>query len=75
MGKLETFFFTSIGVIGLLPKLFRMPAPPGFQQYSQHNPYGYRHPSEQGLISEDILIKTSDNLKLKGWFLKQKSDY
>ena len=51
------------------------PAPPGFQQYSQHNPYGYRHPSEQGLISEDILIKTSDNLKLKGWFLKQKSDY
>ena len=51
------------------------PAPPGFQQYSQHNPYGYRHPSEQGLISEDILIKTSDNFKLKGWFLKQQSDY
>ena len=51
-------------------KMLYLPAPPGLEQYSQNNPYGYRHPSEQGLMSEEVDINTSDNVSLKGWFLK-----
>ncbi len=33
------------------------------------NPRGYRHPSEQGMSAENVVITTSDNIKLQGWLI------
>jgi hypothetical protein len=35
------------------------------------NPQGYRSPSEYNMNYRDIYIKTSDDLKLHGWFVFQ----
>eukprot|EP01017_Pseudomicrothorax_dubius_P031542 TRINITY_DN4041_c0_g1_i1.p1 TRINITY_DN4041_c0_g1~~TRINITY_DN4041_c0_g1_i1.p1 ORF type:complete len:256 (+),score=53.30 TRINITY_DN4041_c0_g1_i1:351-1118(+) len=35
------------------------------------NPQGYRNPTEYQLPFEDVRIRTSDNIQLHGWFIKQ----
>jgi hypothetical protein len=35
------------------------------------NPLGNRHPGEADMIYEEVFVKTNDNLKLFGWFIKQ----
>jgi hypothetical protein len=30
---------------------------------------GYKHPGERNLLYKDIETTTSDNIKLKGWFI------
>ena len=37
----------------------------------KHNPKGFRDPSESGMEYEEVFVKTKDNLKLFGWFIKQ----
>jgi hypothetical protein len=41
-------------------------------KYPDCNIKGDRSPSDQGLDFDDITVLTKDNLKLKGWFIKQK---
>lgn len=34
------------------------------------NPPGWRHPTEQGCDTENVEIKTTDGITLRGWLLK-----
>jgi hypothetical protein len=45
-------------------------APSAAYKYPENNPRMYRHPGERGMIYDDLSITTSDNLVLKGWFIK-----
>ena len=42
-------------------------------RYPESNPKNYRNPSERNMLYEEVSITTSDNLVLKGWFIKQKN--
>lgn len=35
------------------------------------NPVRFRHPSEQGLDTEDLELVTSDGIKIRGWHVKK----
>lgn len=35
------------------------------------NPQGNRHPGEAEMLYDEVYIKTRDNLRLYGWFVKQ----
>jgi hypothetical protein len=42
-------------------------------RFPENNPKSYRNPGERSMTYEDVIITTSDKLKLHGWFIKQKN--
>lgn len=42
-------------------------------RYPENNPKSYRNPGERNMPYEDVIVTTSDGLKLAGWFIKQKN--
>jgi len=38
------------------------------------NPVGFRNPKEKNLNYEDVIIRTSDHIQLKGWFIESPKD-
>jgi len=42
-------------------------------KYPENNPKTYRNPQERNMTYEDVVVTTSDKLKLYGWFIKQKN--
>ena len=38
-------------------------------QKMEDNPHGFRSPTEKGLDYKNVYIKTSDNIRLHGWFV------
>ena len=40
-------------------------------KYPEWNPTGFRSPTEHMMDFEDVTVVTPDNLKLRGWFIKQ----
>jgi fermentation-respiration switch protein FrsA (DUF1100 family) len=41
-------------------------------KFPEHNPRGFKLPSDRGMPFDDANIKTKDGLMLHGWFIKQK---
>ena len=37
------------------------------------NPSGYKHPTERGLDTEDVVITTLDDIVLRGWLIKKEN--
>ncbi|KRW99830.1 hypothetical protein PPERSA_10949 [Pseudocohnilembus persalinus] len=52
-------------------KILYIPVVTGLPKSPSENPKPYRNPTDFGLEYENVYIKTSDNLKLHGWFIKQ----
>mmetsp|Transcript_92687 Transcript_92687/g.288983 ORF Transcript_92687/g.288983 Transcript_92687/m.288983 type:complete len:335 (-) Transcript_92687:76-1080(-) len=46
---------------------------PGVQKPTE-NPEGFRSPADRGLSYEDVLIKTSDGVRIHAWFIKAGQD-
>lgn len=38
-------------------------------RYPADNPEGYRNPGDRGMRYKDIEVETSDNVKIRGWFI------
>lgn len=43
-------------------------------QFIEQNPKLYKSPHERGMEFTELKLKSSDGLKLQGWFLYQKED-
>lgn len=48
-------------------------APNAAFKYPENNPRMYRNPAERNMLYDDVSITTSDNVVLRGWFIKQKN--
>ena len=46
-------------------------APSPEYKYPEMNPPGFRSPTEHNMDYEDVLVLTEDNVRLRGWFIKQ----
>jgi hypothetical protein len=45
-------------------------APNQAYRYPENNPKSYRNPGERNMLFEEVSVRTSDGLVLKGWFVK-----
>ncbi|KRX02452.1 hypothetical protein PPERSA_10069 [Pseudocohnilembus persalinus] len=53
-------------------KIIYHPTIPGLPKLSEENGYPYRNPKDKNLDYKDIEVTTEDNVKIRGWFIKQK---
>lgn len=47
-----------------------MPVVMGLPKSPKENPENYRDPKSLGMEFEEVEITTTDNIKLRGWFVK-----
>jgi fermentation-respiration switch protein FrsA (DUF1100 family) len=48
--------------------------PSPYEEYPEENQEGKRNPGEKNMLFEDIGVKTSDGLRLAGWFMHHGND-
>lgn len=52
-------------------KLLYFPTPPGASRFTKDNPPGYRSPADYSIEFEDLMIPTSDGVRIHAWLMKQ----